>query len=180
MPASPLGKLRMVLSVTGRTCTGLAWLGWLGTGGTGLRAPYAGLVGLSLGTRPLLLGTVSVADFFVRLLIAITFGMISTFDACAFTSSSRLAFMVSVLVRNVPGTRPSFSLILQKGLTLSINQLIIYFKKWLPTECRVLKIYTHVDKLYKNAGKIHVNMVTQNGILSHDLNINEFTNSLSA
>ena len=43
-----------------------------------------------------------------------------------------------------------------------VNHLVIHFKQWLLIESRLQYTYTHVDKLYKNAGKMQVNMVTQN------------------
>ena len=43
-----------------------------------------------------------------------------------------------------------------------INQSIIYFKQPLLVECRLKYTYTHVDRLYKNADKMHVKMVKWN------------------
>ena len=48
------------------------------------------------------------------------------------------------------------------------NQSINHFKQWFFIKCRVHNIYTHVDKLYKNADITHVNMVTQTRILIHN------------
>ena len=73
----------------------------------------------------------------------------------------------------------------------SINQSIIYFKQWLLIECRLQYTCTHVDILHTlktwkkqvlnktNADRIHINMITQNRILNHDLKIDKFTINLS-